>query len=188
MSFSLCTAQEKFIEPALDFSMDKPRKWFMAEKGDVLKNLESNVMMDSEKLAMLVQQKGTVDVAAFFKYQPATHAGVIPTIKVNLRYKGNSTFEVFKTSITKSYNNIKEIFSDFTFVTEPTTVLIDGRESLFSVSTYTIETKNGHEKVKVWVYAVPDDENFYQITFMDGEEEDNSKLYKELAKSVKIGK
>ena len=35
-----------------------------------------------------------------------------------------------------------------------------------------IKIKNGEEKVKITVYAVPIKNQFYQITFMDSENED----------------
>ncbi|MEG1265528.1 MAG: hypothetical protein RSE19_03545 [Myroides sp.] len=44
----------------------------------------------------------------------------------------------------------------------------------------------GKEKVKIMVYAVPVNDSFYQITFMDSEKEDNSKLFEKIVESIEI--
>lgn len=189
LSFSICNSQETFEYASLGFSIKKPKDWITAEQGEVIKNLQRNVTLDSSTIKKLIENnKGTIEIVTYFKYPISNHAGVIPTIKVNLRYKGASTFAAFKNSIIKSYSAIKDIFPDFTFLTEPNSIVIDGKESVYSVSSYTLETINGEEKVKIWVYAIPVNDNFYQITFMDSEDEDNSLVFESIAQSIRIRK
>ncbi len=187
LSFSICNSQETFEYANLGFSIEKPKDWITAEQGETIKNFQRNVTLDSSTIKKLIEDnKGTIEIVTFFKYPISNQAGVIPTIKVNLRYKVASTFAAFKNSIIKSYSAIKDIFPDFTFLTEPNSILIDGKESVYSVSSYTLETINGEEKVKIWVYAIPVNDNFYQITFMDSEDEDNSLVFESIAQSIRI--
>lgn len=81
---------------------------------------------------------------------------------------------------------IKDIFPDFRFTEKPTVKYVNDKKCVFAACDYTLTAHNGQEKVKLTVYALPINDSFYQITFMDSEKEDNSKLFEEILKSITI--
>lgn len=111
---------------------------------------------------------------------------MIPTIKVNLRNNNYKSFDEFKKGIEESFNGIKKIFPDFKFLANPLKTQISGLDCIKACCTYTLKAKNGEEKVIIFVYAIPIKNQFYQITFMDSEKENNTTLYDNLAKTIQI--
>ena len=161
--------------------------WIVAKNGETLENIKQQIKLDAETLNKLLEQnKGTVQVVTFYKYPIETTPGIIPTIKVNLRKNTHISFDDFKKGIEESYNGIKKIFPDFKYLSNPVKTQINGLECVKAICTYTLKAKTGEEKVKITVYAVPIKNQFYQITFMDSEKEDNTKQYDDLVKTIEI--
>lgn len=180
-------SQDVFKNETLGFEMKFPKNWNKAKEGQSLENIKGQIKLSPEKLQeIIVENKGTLEVVTFYKYPVATTAGIIPTIKVNFRKNFTQSFDVFKKQITASFLQIKDVFPDFKFSTNPYKTEISGLDCVSAVCSYTIKTKNSEELVKITVYAIPVKDQFYQITFMDSEEEDNEILYQELAQSIKI--
>ena len=161
--------------------MDCCKKWRKCRKH------KKQIKLDTETLNKLLEQnKGTIQVVTFYKYPIETTPGIIPTIKVNLRKNNSKTFDEFKKVIEESFSGIKNVFPDFKYLSNPFKTKLSGLDCIKAVCAYTLKTKNGEEKVTITVYAVPIKNQFYQITFMDSEKEDNTELYNELAKTIEI--
>jgi len=185
--YNLCSAQTTFKDERLGFSIQQPKKWIVAGEGETVQNLKEHIKLDKATLKKLIDiHKGTYQVVTFFKYPINSRHGVIPTIKIVLKNNGTASFEDFKKSIERSFLGMKDIFPDFKFIEQPTVKYIDGKKCVFAMCDYTLTAHNGQEKVKIMVYAVPVNDSFYQITFMDSEKEDNSKLFEEILKSIRI--
>lgn len=185
--YNICTAQTTFKNERLGFSINQPNKWIVAEEGETVQNLEEHIKLDKATLKKLIDtHKGTYQVVTFFKYPINSRHGVIPTIKIVLKNNGTASFEDFKKSIERSFSGMKDIFPDFKFIEQPTVKYIDGKQCVFAMCDYTLTAHNGQEKVKIMVYAVPVNDSFYQITFMDSEKEDNSKLFEKIVESIEI--
>jgi hypothetical protein len=182
-----CLGQNTFKNESLGFTMEQPKNWIVAKNGESVENIKKQIKLNPETLNKLIaQNKGTIQVLTFYKYPIETTPGLIPTIKVNLRNNNYKSFEEFKKGIEESFNEIKKIFPDFKYLSNPIKTQISGLDCVKALCTYTLKAKNGEEKVKITVYAVPTKNQFYQITFMDSEKEDNSALYDELAKTIAI--
>jgi hypothetical protein len=182
---NLCLAQNTYTNETLGFSMEQTENWIVAKNGEIEKNLKEHVKLDSETLNKLIDQnKGTIPVVTFYKYPIETTPGVIPTIKVNLRKNNTPSFEVFKTMIEESFSGIKNVFPDFRYVTKPFQAQIGGFDCVKAVCTYTLKANSGQEKVTITVYAVPVNNQFYQITFMDSDKENNTALYDQLVQTM----
>lgn len=182
-----CFAQNVFKNENLGFSIEQPEKWIVAKNGQTVENLKKNLKFNAETINNLIKQnKGTIEVVSFFKYPTETTPGVIPTIKVNLRKNATKSFNEFEKNITASFDSLQKIFSDFKYEEKATKTKIAGLDCIKAICSYTLDTNNGMERVKIMVYAVPIGDQFYQITFIDSEKEDNSKLYDKLAKSIVI--
>ena len=182
-----CLGQSTFKNESLGFNIEQPEKWIVAKNEESIENIKKQIKLDTETLNKLLEQnKGTIQVVTFYKYPIETTSGIIPTIKVNLRKNTSKSFDEFKKVIEESFSGIKNVFPDFKYLSTPVKTKISGLDCVKAVCTYTLKANNGEEKVTITVYAVPIKNQFYQITFMDSEKEDNTELYNELAKTIEI--
>ena len=182
--------QKAFVNKAYDFQIQEPEKWIEANNSELLKNLEK-FELDEENLSKLISNnKGSLLLTSFYKYNPKTHAGLIPTIQINIRLKGGSNFEQFKSMITESSKSFKKYFEDFTYIIEPNEIEISGIKSVYFVGKFTMKTQNGQEmKVRSRTYAIPYKNYFFQLNFTDGQTgEDCNEEFDKLVKTIKIGK
>ena len=184
---NICQGQNTFKNESLGFNIEQPENWISAKNGETLENIKKQIKLNTETLNKLIEQnKGTIQVVTFYKYPIETTPGIIPTIKVNLRKNTSKSFDAFKSVIEESFTGIKKVFPDFKYLTKPVKMKISGIDCVKAVCEYTLKAKTGEEKVKITVYAVPIKNQFYQITFMDSEKEDNTELYNKLAKTIVI--
>ena len=184
---NICQGQNTFKNESLGFNIEQPENWISAKNGETLENIKKQIKLNTETLNKLIEQnKGTIQVVTFYKYPIETTPGIIPTIKVNLRKNTSKSFDAFKSVIEESFTGIKKVFPHFKYLTKPVKMKISGIDCVKAVCEYTLKAKTGEEKVKITVYAVPIKNQFYQITFMDSEREDNTELYNKLAKTIVI--
>jgi hypothetical protein len=180
-------SQVIFKNENIGFSIEQPNKWIKAKEGETIENLKSNIKLDEKVLAKLIEQnKGTIQVVSFFKYPIETTAGMIPTIKVNLRSNLYKNFADFRKSIEESFTGIKKVFPDFKYTSNPTESVIGGRKCVTASCIYTLNGNGGTAKVKLIVYAIPVKDQFYQITLMDTEEDNNAELFNKIVGTIII--
>lgn len=182
-------SQKVFVNKEYEFEIQEPENWIEANNTVLLKNLK-NLEVNEENLNKLIaNNKGSLLLNSFYKYDPKTHAGLIPTIQINVRSKGKSDFEQFKNAMTQSANSFKNYFADFEFIHEITEIEISGIKSVYFVGKFTMKTQNGQEmKVRSRTYAIPYKNYFFQLNFTDGQTgEDCSKEFEKLVKTIKIG-
>ncbi len=181
------TAQEIFKAENLGFSMEKPSNWIVGEDRQVLDNLKDNIKLDQPTLDKLVAQSNDgIRIVTFFKYPIESTRGVIPTIKANLRKNAAGSFELFKKGIIANLNSMKQAFPDFKFLEQPYNSEIDGKKCVVASCSYTLKAKDGEEQVKFLIYAIYNGKNYFQVTFMDSQKDDNFDFFKKLAKTIKI--
>lgn len=182
--------QEKFENKQYGFSMTEPNNWIEANNSELLKNIKKFELTKEELTKFISDHKGSVLLTSYYKYDPKTHAGLIPTIQINVRVNATRSFDEFTSLMTQSANSIKQYFEDFSFDVEPMVVEVSGIKSIYFVSKFTMQTPNGGiMKVRSRTYAIPYGSYFFQINFTDGQDkEDNSNLYDELIETVIIGR
>lgn len=187
LACNICSSQNIFKNESLGFSMEQPENWIIAKNGQTITNLKEQIKLEPEILKKLLEDnKGTFQVVAFYKYPIDSYAGIIPTIKVNLRTNSFQSFDDFKKSIIESFKSIKNVFPDFKFLSNPITSEINGLKCVVANCSYTLKANTGNELVKILVYAIPIKSQFYQITFMDTEKDENTKLFEQLAQTINI--
>lgn len=180
-------SQNIFKNESIGFSIEQPKKWIKAKEGQTIENLKSNIKLDEKVVTRLLEQnKGTIQVVTYFKYPIETTAGIIPTIKVNLRSNPHKNFADFRKSIEESFISIKKVFSDFKYTSKPTESVIDGRRCLTASCIYTLTGKGGSEKVNIVVYAIPVKDQFYQVTLMDTKDDNNTELFQKIINTIVI--
>lgn len=170
--------------------MAKPVDWLENTDVTVLENLNKFDLKEDELKVMIENHENSLTVASYYKYDPSTRAGLIPTINVLLRLNPNRDFESFFRAIAKSAESMKSLFSDFIFLEEPRMLEIDGQRTVYFVGTFTMKSAAGKPiKVRSRNYAIPVGTTFYQISFMDDsrdKEEDCSALFDGLQNSIRI--
>ena len=189
-SFLGALGQTKFENKQYGFSMDQPDKWLISDNRALLQNLEKLDLKEEELKKLISDQNGSLLLTSFYKYNPQAHAGLIPTIQVNVRANGTRNFTEFSNLITQSANSFKQYFPDFTFETAPKVVEIGGIKSIYFIGRFTMQTQNGENlKVRSRTYAIPYGSYFFQLNFTDGQvTEDNSNLFDSLIKTIRIGR
>lgn len=182
--------QATFENKQYGFLMTQPENWIQADNRALLQNLEKVDLKEEELKKLISDHNGSLLLTSFYKYNPQTHAGLIPTIQVNVRANTTRNFAEFTSLINQSANSFKQYFPDFAFDTAPKVVEIGGVKSIYFVGRFSIQTQNGESlKVRSRTFAIPHGNYFFQLNFTDGQvTEDNSRLFDSLAKSVRIGR
>lgn len=182
--------QEVYENKKFYFSMQQPNKWFIANNKELLDNL-NKIELTEESLAKFVSDsKEEILLTGFYKYNPKTKTGLIPTIQIRVRANKTKNFQSFKSDLIKSSKSFNKYFEDFGFIEEPKEIEISGIKSVVFVFQFTMKTQyNQILKVRSRAYAIPQKSYFFQINFTDGQtEEDCTKEFDELVKTIKIGK
>ena len=169
--------------------MREPENWIVTNREELKKNLERLEVSDKTMAEMWRTAKGSILLTAYYKYDLKKKAGLIPKIQIDVRPNPTENFQHFKSSITKSVTSFGNYFENYEFIQEPKEIVISGINSVFSISKFTIKSTDGQEmKVRARMYAIPYKSYFFQVNLVDGQsEEDNSKLFDELVKTIKIG-
>jgi hypothetical protein len=189
ISTNVICGQKTFENKKFGFSMREPENWIAANSEEIKKNLEKIEMSDEKFAEMLKTGKSAILLTAYYKYDVKKKEGLIPKVQVDISPNKTKDFQQFKSSITKSAESFKKYFEDHEFIQEPKEIVISGINSVYFIGKFTIKTQYGQEmKVRSRVYAIPYKNYFFQVNLVDGQvEEDNSKLFDELIKTVKIG-
>lgn len=186
---NLTYAQKNFQNKEYGFQMQEPNNWIEAGNKQLLKNLEKFEVTEENLMKLISENKGSILLTSFYKYDPKTHAGIIPTIQINVRMRGRGDFNQFKNSMLESTKNFKKYFNDFEFIKNPIEIEISGIKSIFFVGKFTMKTQDGQElKVRSRTYAIPYKNYFFQVNFTDGQiGEDCTNEFDKLVKTIKIG-
>ncbi len=188
-SSSFVYGQKVFKSKEYGFEIQEPKSWIEANNKELLKNLEKFEVSDENLIKLISDNKGSLLLSSFYKYNPKTHSGIIPTIQINVRQKNGNDFDQFKNMIVQSAKGLKKYFEDFEYISEPTEIKISGIRCVYFVGKFTMKSQNGNElKVRSRTYAIPYKNYFFQVNFTDGQiGEDCNKEFEELVKTIKIG-
>jgi len=188
LTVNLAFSQKRFESKKYGFSIEEPYNWQIANNDDVLKNLDKYDLTDEALNELLKKNKGSILLTSFYKYETNKHAGLIPTIKINMRQNPAKEFSVFKSMISQSSKGFETVFPDFKYIQEPTEFEISGIKSVFFSGKYTMKAQNGAEiKIKSRTYAIPYGDYFFQVNFIDGQTKDDcTEEFDALVKTIKI--
>jgi len=187
---AVALGQKIFKDERYGFSMQEPENWMTGDKKMITENL-GKLKLDEDELAKLIKSSnGSYLLTSFYKYDPKTHAGVIPTIQINVRTNPTKTFEQFSAVMNNSMGSLQRIFNDFSFVKKLEATELNGAKALYFVGTYTLTIKgNESTKVRVSNYSIPYGNYFFQVSFINELAVDEDvKLFDALAKTIKIGR
>jgi hypothetical protein len=171
------------------FSMQKPDKWIEADNKEILKNLEKIVLTDEELDKFISDHQGSVLLTSYYKYDPKSVSGLIPTIQVNVRQNPTTNYQQFKNVMTQSAYDMKNFLKDFEFETEPQTMEISGIKSIYFIGNFSLETQTRESiKVRSRTYAIPYKNYFFQVNLTDGQKKEKcDELFESIIKTIKVG-
>jgi hypothetical protein len=170
----------------LKFSMKSPENWKKVTNTEIFDNIEKFKLTPSQLEKYITDHKGSVLFVSYSKYDAAKHQGLIPTIQVNIRNNPTKTFENFFQSMTKSSESMKTYFKDFEYIDKPQKVKVAGKDAFYFSAKFKMATPNQTIKPRSRTYAIPNGNNFFQVNFTDGDDEDCSKLFDSLVKSIRL--
>jgi hypothetical protein len=181
-------AQKVFKDERYGFSMDEPKDWYVGDKKVLTQNLDKYELNEADLAKLIKDNKGSLLLSTFYKYDPKEFAGIIPTIQINVRQNPTQNFEQFNASISKSAESFKAIFPDFTLTVQPQVKEVNGIKSNYFVGNYTLVAKQGGaKKINVRCLAIPSASYFFQLTFIDElGDKANAELFDQLVNSIKI--
>jgi hypothetical protein len=170
----------------LKFSMTAPKNWKKTTNTEIFDNIEKFKLTPTQLEKYITDHKGSVLFVSYSKYDPAKHSGLIPTIQVNIRNNPTKTFDNFFQSMTKSSESIKTYFKDFEYIDKPQKIKVGNKDAFYFSSKFTMSTSSQTIKPRSRTYAIPNGNKFFQVNFTDGDNEDCSKLFDSLVKSIQI--
>lgn len=184
------SAQKTFKDDVYGFSMIEPKDWLIADNNLRLANLNKIELSNETRTKLINESKGQLLLTSYYKYDLKKHAGLIPTIQVNVRNNPTKTFEQFSSAMMQGANGFKNYFTDFKFLKEPEVIEINGVKAVYFIGTYTLaNSASGPMKVRSRTYAIPNGAYFFQLNFTDEQsKEDDTQLFDQLVNSIKVGK
>jgi hypothetical protein len=169
------------------FSMKSPEGWVELKKEDILNNLGKFKMPDSTLSKFIAAQKGAVMLVTYAKYKLSEHPGLIPTIKVSLHSNSTRSFSKFFVLMEKVNDGLKSYLNDFEIIDKQDSIVVGEKKAVYFKAKFTMNSRDfGLIKCRGRMYSVPFEDKYYQITFIDGNEEDCSTIYDELVKTIKF--
>jgi hypothetical protein len=186
----LAYGQETFVNKQYGFSMQEPKGWISTNKAYLTENLEKFELTDVSLAKLLKDNNDSIVLAAFYKYELKTTAGLIPTIQIRVRTKTSTQYQEFKSAIVQSLEKAKHLLEEYEIVDVPKEINISGIKSVFIVSKFKMKGLNGQIlKVRSRTYAIPFRNYFFQVNFTDEQVgEDCTAEFDKLVKTITIGR
>ena len=170
----------------LKFSITSPDKWKKTTNTEIYNNIDQFKLTPTQLGKYISDHKGSVLFVTYSKYDPAQHAGLIPTIQVNIRNNTTKTFDSFFQTMTKSSETMQNYFKDFEYIDKPQKVKVGGKDAFYFSAKFTMATNNQTIKPRSRTYAIPNGNTFFQVNFTDSDNEDCSKLFDSLVKTIRL--
>lgn len=184
-----CTRAVRPDKDTVAFTMQEPKGWIRVDTEGLQANLGKFEF--SEQAIEKIQKDQNVDVvlAAYYKYDPKTKEGIIPTIQIVSRPNRTRDFQSFKAGLLSSIDQLKRTFDQYELIEQPTEVEIGGIRSVFVHATFVLRNEEDREfRVRSRTYAAPRGSRFIQLNFTDHpEDEDCSAEFDALLKTIKVG-
>jgi hypothetical protein len=184
----LLFGQKTFENKQFEFSIQQPKDWLVNENVNINNQFENLKLSKDAAQLLLKNSQGLVSLIEFVKNDANFKGGVYTKIGVDVRENPARNFAQFKDAMVKGAKNLKNLFDEFELIEEPKEVEVSGIKSIAFAGKFKVRTQGGGGfKVRNRVLAIPYKSYFFQIGIIEGELEDNSKLFEDLIKTIKIG-
>lgn len=177
VSFSF--SQERFESKTFGFSIDIPEGWGIDNGDDETIVPPDTILSEAEKDDLF---KDGYLVYLVNSIKP--HNRIYPHMTFSMVLNIIDDFEIFKKEVTSGLKKV-DYYNNLKILVEPTEIIINNNKYLYLIMTYTKE--NSDQVIRNTVYLTRYKKYVYQLEFLDiPSEDDYSKLYSELIKTVKI--
>lgn len=174
-------------DQGLSVTVWTPAKWFSGDKKLLEDNL-TNYKFNNEELEKLENEINASKILGiYYKYDPKTHYGLVPTIKLYLQRNSTSNFDKFFSSIRNEIEKVRPQVLDFKYLEAPKIITVGHRKAFYASSTYSLKVQTGETaSVRTLFLGVPMNKTYLYVTLIDNNEEDCSEIYKEVIRKIKI--
>lgn len=184
---SVVYCQDKFEVKKIGFSIDIPNKWIKVSNDEIIENLNKYDFTDEQLDELLKANNADVSLGAFTKYDPKKVAGIIPTIKIRTQNNPTKNNKDFLRFVQLSAESGIKALDNFKIVDAPKSVIISEKQVVkFSVQ-FTLKNAGKEYEIISKSYYIPKNNYFISLNFIEQiGKEDNSELFEELVKSIKL--
>lgn len=144
---------ERFSNPTVGISIDKPAKWQVLTAAANTENLKKSEI-GSSAFQAAVQRYATVPLYAFMKYAEP-FADVNPSVKVNTRPVGPFAGESGQQILEVIVPSLSTVMADFKLVTAPYGIKLAGRPAGHAVMDYTLKSGGAAYPARSEMWIVP---------------------------------
>lgn len=160
----------------LTFEMKTPDGWNKKTNIKIL-NEQSKLMLTGIQLNQYITENdSSVRLIYYSKYEKPKY---LPCIEIKIYNNRFKNFDAFYTAMSKTAEHFPK---DPQNPNKTTKVKIDGKDAIYTSAKF--PTSSNSNPVRIKSYSIPIGEVYFQINFMDEENEDCSKLFDELIKTV----
>jgi len=180
-------SKEKVKITSLGVSFNKPNKWFNLNQNAVIENLKKFDTTKENVAEILATTKNSVPVGSFYKSDPRTTPGVIPTINVSINKNTTKTSADFNKMLKSSCYSMSRMLNNFKLIKDLSSTSIGGRQSLYFVAEFDLHAADKSKyHIRSTTYAIPFKDAFIQISMSEESPVSNNKLFSKFIKSFEI--
>ncbi|MGJ7032990.1 hypothetical protein [Niabella hirudinis] len=174
-------------DTSLHISIWTPRGWFTGNKKILKENL-TNYKISKDDLNKLGNTIDTSRILGiYYKYDPKTHYGLVPTIKFYIRQNDTNSFDKFLVSIKDKIEKIEPYVLNFKYIDTPQTITVGQRKAFYASATYNLKVQTGETAIiRTKFLCIPMSRHYLDATLIDNNEEDCSNIYKEVINKIKV--
>jgi hypothetical protein len=148
---------ERFSNPTIGISIDKPDDWYVLTAGANAENLK-RAKLGSPEFQAAVQKYATVPLYAFIKYAEP-YADLNPSIKINIRPAGKLAGQSGSEILAAIIGNFQNAMVDFKLISAPAEMALAGRSAGHAVMDYTLQSDGSLYPVRSEMWIIPQGEN-----------------------------
>ena len=171
----------------LNVSIWTPSGWFAGDKKLLQDNL-TNYKFSKEELNRIENDINASKVfSVYYKYDPKTHYGLVPTIKSYIRQNNTKNFETFFILIRNEIEKVKSQVLNFEYIETPKTIIVAQKKAFYAFLTYNLKVNTGElATIRTKFIAIPIGKTYLYVTLIDNKDENCSDDYEKVISKIKI--
>lgn len=177
--------QDRYVNRFFGFSINTPKNWIRQDEKKTVKNLENFDFSQQQLDKVMELHQGSIPLLAVLAKDPKEVNGIIPTMKIGVRYSGTTGSAKLRDNLKASLQSTLSAFPDFQFIDPGTIVNVAGQEAVHFVFSCKMPANDSSYLVRSSMYAFLRKGYFIQFSFSDAEPNNaNDELYESLMKSL----
>jgi hypothetical protein len=173
------------VESGLKFNMAKPKNWVTIHSE---KELYSYLYKDSaqEKIKESREINKNFRVLASYKKYKEIRPGINPNIQVRVHDNEAETFDDFLQTVIEDIKLYPKYLKGFEIVEQPIKTKLDNVDVVYFSGIHPMIIDSVELMARTKCYMIPNGYKRYQLTFNDSKEDDCTKTFDSLVKTIKL--